>query len=447
MKRTVIFAVSCFLLFAGYVNTSLAQEKATKEECIAKCKAAVALFQQTGAEEALKQLNQKGSSFRWKDSYVFAFDDQEAKLMAHPAQRLLGWSMLEFVSADNVAIFSEILKNLETADQGWISYHHQVSQDQPVVQKVTYYVKVPGENIVVAAGYHEAAKAVQSQKAASADATPGCKIEEFAKSEGIMHGIAFDGRGHMFVGKNGKEILKVLPDGTISVFTTIEEAEGYFIEGPGHTFLYDMEFDKQGMLYAAVEDRILKISQDGKITALVEKKFSGNWGACGIALGQKKDVFYAYDNKIMKLTPQGKNELFLDGSQTSPPLQAIVGIDFSPDFQNLYACDGKLGSGKLVKIAVQPNGQAGPIDLLYHDKKINVEYIAFDKRSNLIIKGPWSKSFIRLQKNGTVEALKHSKIGFGIQTISMGGKGFDENALYGTHMPGGVIYKIQLPTI
>jgi hypothetical protein len=262
-----------------------------------------------------------------------------------------------------------------------------------------------------------------------------------------MHGIAFDGRGHMFVGKNGKEILKVLPDGTISVFTTIEDAEGYFIDGPGHTFLYDMEFDNQGMLYAAVEDRILEISKNGKMVALVKQKFPGNWGACGIALDQKNTVYYAFDNKIMKITPEGNSELFLDGGLTAPPLEAIVGIDFAPDFKSLYACDGKLGSGKVVKIAVKADGKAGPAELLYRSQKLNMEYMAFDDNSNIIIKGPWSATFIRLQKNGTVETFKHAKAGFGIQTIARGGKGFDVDALYGTHMPGGVIYKIQLPAL
>jgi hypothetical protein len=353
--------------------------------------------------------------------------------------------MLEYVSADNVTVFPEILTSLEKVDHGWISYQVLINNKPPPVQKNTYYIKVPGENIVVAAGYHEPAKVSQSAKADSADTTPQCQIEEFAKSEGIMHGIAFDGRGHMFVGKNGKEILKVLPDGTMSVFTTIEEAEGHFIDGPGHTFLYDMEFDKQGMLYAAVEDRILKITRDGNMAALVEKKFPGNWGACGIALDQKNTVFYAFDNKIMKITPEGKSKLFLDGGRTAPPLEAIVGIDFSPDFKSLYACDGKLGSGKLVKIVVQADGEAGDVELLYQSQKFNMEYMAVDNQSNIIIKGPWSAAFIRLQSNGNVETFKHAKIGFGIQTISRGGKGFDENALYGTHMPGGFIYKIQLP--
>lgn len=206
-----------------------------------------------------------------------------------------------------------------------------------------------------------------------------------------------------------------------------------------------MEFDAGGMLYAAAEDRILRISGDGAIIPIVEKKFTGNWGACGIALDKEGTVFYAYDNKIMKITAGGSGELFLDGSRTSPPLEAIVGIDFAPDYRNLFVCDGKLEAGKLARIPMNTDGGAGSIELLYHDPKVNTEYMAFDKDSNIIVKGPWSASFIRVKTNGQVESLKHDTIGFGIQTIAWGGRGFDPNALFGTHMPSGIVYKILLP--
>lgn len=438
--------LSVFLTIVSVMaaNTNAA-ENATRDECVKKCKEAVALIQKIGPDEAIKQLNQPASGFIWKDSYVFVFETQEAKLISHPSQRLVGWSMLEFRSADNIMVFKEILDNLAHADQGWISYQVLMNQKPPPVQKTTYYIKVPGEDLVVGAGYYEGAQASPAREVGPTGSVNSLHIEEFVKIEGLLHGIAFDGQGHMFIGKNGKEILKVSPSGSVSRFTEIEEAEGSFIEGPGQTFLYDMEFDNQGYLYAAVEDRIVKISPDGEVLTLVKEKFSGNWGACGIALDQKGGILYAFDNKIMRLTPDGDNELFLDGGQCTPPFKAVVGIEFAPDYQHLFACDGKLGSGKLVKIPILSDGSAGPVELLYDNERQNIEYIAIDKRSNIIIKGPWSASFIRIEKNGKAESLAHPDIGYGIQTIAIGGKNFDQNAIYGTHMPVGVIYKIILP--
>lgn len=177
----------------------------------------------------------------------------------------------------------------------------------------------------------------------------------------------------------------------------------------------------------------------------MKKEFAGNWGACGITLDQKGNIFYAFDDKIMRLTKDGENTLFFDGGQTSPPVSAVVGIEFAPDYGSLFACDGKLGSGKLVKIPIRSDGDAGKVELLYSDEKTNTEYIAFDKDSNFILKGPWSASFVRVDKNGKAESLNHADIGFGIQTIAIGGKGFDQNAIFGTHMPIGVVYKISLP--
>ncbi len=271
------------------------------------------------------------------------------------------------------------------------------------------------------------------------------EIEEFMQINGLLHGIVFDDKGYMFVGRNGKEILKISPEGSVSLFSEIKEADGFFVEGPGQTFLYDMEFDTHGHLIAAVEDRILKFSKDGKYTTLVEKKFPGFWGTCGIALDQKNNVFFAYDNKIMKLTPEGTQELFFDGGQSTPVLKAIVGIEFTPDYRHLFACDGKHLSGQVVKIPIRSDGNSGPIELIYQKKEFSMEYIAFDKDFNPIIKGPWSESFVRVDKNGKVDLLGHTDFGLGIQTITRGGQGFDQNAIYGTEMFNGAIYKIVLP--
>jgi hypothetical protein len=445
MKRALVLLISLFSIFGMLAINAQAQEKATKKECIAKCNAAVALFRKMDTEAAIEQLNRPDSGFIWKDSYVFVFETREATLLSHPVKRLVGWSMIEFRSADNIPIFREIINNLATEDHGWISYQVLIDQKPPSVLKATYYIKVPGKDLAVAAGYYEDARSSQDRPDLSTDSAGSVKIEEFVKIEGLLHGIVFDDRGHMFVGKNGKEILKVSPDGTVSPFTEIKEADGHFIEGPGHTFLYDMAFDGKGVLYAAVEDRILKIFKDGTVETLVERKFTGNWGACGIALDQKGGIFYTYDNKIMKITPDGNNELFLDGGQVSPSLDAIVGIEFAPDYRFLFACDGKLGSGKLVKIPIQSDGNAGPVEVLYSDEKTNTEYIAFDRESNLVIKGPWSASFIHVDKNGKAEAFNHPGVGYGIQTIARGGEGFDQNAIFGTQMPVGIVYKIILP--
>ncbi len=115
MKQTAVILLFILALLGTH---SHAQEKATKQECIAKCKEAVALIQKLGQEKATNQLNQPGSTFTWKDSYVFVFETQEAKILAHPSKRHIGWSMLEYRSADNILVFKKILDNLAETDQG-----------------------------------------------------------------------------------------------------------------------------------------------------------------------------------------------------------------------------------------------------------------------------------------------------------------------------------------
>jgi hypothetical protein len=339
-----------------------------------------------------------------------------------------------------------VFSTLTVADPGRTTWQGSLNQEPYPVQQSTCLMDVPGEDVAVWAGYYECVPAADPQIVKTVDPSTTVKIQEFVKIDGLLHGIVFDGNGHMLIGRNGKQIFKVSPDGAASLFVEIKEAEGYLIEGPGDTFLYDMVFDSHGNLYAAVEDRILKIAPDGKYSTLLEQKFTGMWGVCGIALDRNGNVFYAYDNRIMKLNPSGSSELILNGEKSAPVMEAIVGIAFDADYRHLFACDGKLGSGKLIKIPISAKGDPnGPVQVIFRDKNMNTGYITFDKNGNPIVKGPWSAPFIRVQDNGITTALKHATIGYGIQTIARGGKGFDENAIFGTHMPGGLIYKIDLP--
>ena len=188
----------------------------------------------------------------------------------------------------------------------------------------------------------------------------------FANIGGSLHGIAFDNQNSMYVGKNGKEILKVSPEGKISPFVVIKEASGHYIDGPGDTFIYDMEFGKDRHLYVAAEDRILKISQTGQIEILLKENFKGTWGACGIELDTKGNIYVAFDNKILKILPTGQKSIFIDGNNTDFKLEAVVGLEFDATYKYLYVCDGIRGkTGKLIRIPIRANGSSGEAKIIF----------------------------------------------------------------------------------
>jgi signal transduction histidine kinase len=147
--------LACFgFLFMFCVCASVAQEKATKEECIAKCKEAAALIKQIGLEAALAKVQDSKGPFVWKDSYVYVFD-MDNKMLANPAvPGLIGKSSLGMKDA-NGKMFTNEMMEVANKGEGWVQYMWPKPGEKAPSSKVAYVLRVPGENAVVCAGIYE----------------------------------------------------------------------------------------------------------------------------------------------------------------------------------------------------------------------------------------------------------------------------------------------------
>jgi hypothetical protein len=151
--------VCCFLAISIVLLTGLtvAGEKATKEECVAKSKEAAKMIQEKGLDVALETLNSKEGPFVWKDSYVFCVEEETARLLASPVvpKRIIGVSMKDYMDPDGKKIFQEFLELAKTKGEGWVDYLHAKKPGETPLQKTSYIYKVPGENVIVGAGVYE----------------------------------------------------------------------------------------------------------------------------------------------------------------------------------------------------------------------------------------------------------------------------------------------------
>ncbi len=268
----------------------------------------------------------------------------------------------------------------------------------------------------------------------------------FADIGGSLHGIAFDDKGSMYVGKNGKEILKIAPDGSISPFVVVKEALGYFNYGPGDTFIYDMEFGRDQHLYVAAEDRVLKITPAGEIQILLQQKFTGTWGTCGIALDQNDNIYISFDDKILKLLPSGERSIFIDSKKIGFELYSVVGLEFDSLFSNLYVCDGyRGGTGKLIRVPIKPDGSPGGAQVIFKKNRYRPEYVCIDhSQKQIVTKGPENPEIVLLKDDLTPIMIELKNVGYEeIETIAFGQEGFSNNSIYGTGWFGGKVYRID----
>ena len=155
MKRA-LFVFTCIALLSVFcMGLSIAQEKATKEECMAKCKEAAALIKEAGVDAAVAKIQDAKGPFVWKDSYVFVMD-MDTKMLAHPITPTLVGKTLAGLKDVNGKIFgSEFVAVANSTGEGWVDYMWPKPGEKTPSKKLTYVYRVPGQQIIVGAGIYE----------------------------------------------------------------------------------------------------------------------------------------------------------------------------------------------------------------------------------------------------------------------------------------------------
>jgi cytochrome c len=155
-KQRIVKSMTVLLVLVMAVwGTTAAAEQATKEECVAKAKAAAELFKEIGREAALKKLNEKESEYVWKDTYVFVSDMKIGTILAHPVNPgLIGKSLAGIKDVNGKLFFAECMTTAKNEGEGWISYMWPKPGEKKPSPKNTYVYRVPGDTIFMGAGVY-----------------------------------------------------------------------------------------------------------------------------------------------------------------------------------------------------------------------------------------------------------------------------------------------------
>ncbi len=152
MKKQLI--VTILILFFS-VGISIAEDGATKEECISKCKSAAALVTEKGLEEALKIIQDKNGPYVWKNSYVFCIDMDTKFTIAHPVKpKLIGKNFVHIKDVNGKMFYAEFINIAKEKGEGWVDYLWPKPGEKKPSTKQTYIYKVPGKSILMGAGIY-----------------------------------------------------------------------------------------------------------------------------------------------------------------------------------------------------------------------------------------------------------------------------------------------------
>jgi len=155
-KRSLV--VAALLLGLCLASSVFAEDRASREECVAMTKAAAKLVEENSAA-GIKEIGNPKGKFVWKDSYVFLMD-KSGKMLAHPFNpellkkaNLMGDTDYNrtkpkkiFVEFDDVAF-----KNGE----GWVDYKWPKPGKKTPSDKFTFIKRVGWTDMYVGAGTYK----------------------------------------------------------------------------------------------------------------------------------------------------------------------------------------------------------------------------------------------------------------------------------------------------
>jgi cytochrome c len=147
--------IMMLLFLFSFSGIAMAEEKATKAECIAKCKEAAKQIKEIGLDAVLKKISDKDGEFVWKDSYVFCFND--TKILAHPVNFIIGMNTSTIKDSNGVLYMKEMMEVANANGEGWVKYMYvNRKSDDPTPQpKISYVLNIPEEKVFVGAGIFE----------------------------------------------------------------------------------------------------------------------------------------------------------------------------------------------------------------------------------------------------------------------------------------------------
>lgn len=160
MSKVRVVALASFLLSA--VAPVGAADMATPEEVIARVNQAVAYLAKEGAG-GLPTFNLAESAYVGKGTYVFVFDCNADRIVAHPVKTSQGLKISMLIGADGDTFGDDMCAASKKPFGGWTEYKWEkpiagkdgaLDYTDETYRKVSFMMSVPGQPYQVGAGIY-----------------------------------------------------------------------------------------------------------------------------------------------------------------------------------------------------------------------------------------------------------------------------------------------------
>jgi len=157
MKNSTNLAFLALALFiVAPPRVTVAEDRATPQEVVAKVKEAASVLSKTGD---VAQFNQKQSRWVWKDTYIFVHDCDKRISAAHPLRpEQRGQPLGSIKDPNGKSIYPDPAGLCDAARKPsgvWIEYWWPKPGEKEGSRKVSYHLAAKGTPYVVAAGVYD----------------------------------------------------------------------------------------------------------------------------------------------------------------------------------------------------------------------------------------------------------------------------------------------------
>lgn len=137
MKNICKFILGACLSL-GFIATSHAADKGTKDEAVALVRKAIAFYKANGKDKTFAEVSNKSGQFVDRDMYVYILDT-DAKMMAHGAnEKLIGKDLTNLKDADGKLFAQELVGLAKAKKTGWVDYKWPNPVTKQIESKTTY---------------------------------------------------------------------------------------------------------------------------------------------------------------------------------------------------------------------------------------------------------------------------------------------------------------------
>ena len=125
---------------------------ADADSAVALVKKAVAYYKTNGLEKALDELSNPKGQFNAGELYVFVYD-QNATMLAHPNNSLIGKNLMDVPDADGKLFRKEIVTTVTEKGSGWVDYKYKNPKTKEIEPKTTFCEKA--DDLILCCGIYK----------------------------------------------------------------------------------------------------------------------------------------------------------------------------------------------------------------------------------------------------------------------------------------------------